>query len=52
MKKLLSYLSGLLLIAMLNLTVAFAQSVGGRVISGVVTDENNEPLPGAGVIDS
>lgn len=29
MKKLLSYLSGLLLIAMLNLTVAFAQSVGG-----------------------
>lgn len=30
MKKLLSYLSGLLLIAMLNLTVAFAQSVGGQ----------------------
>lgn len=49
MKSLLSYLSVLLLV-MLNLSGAFAQSEGGRRITGVVTDENNEPLPGAGVM--
>ena len=52
MRSLLSYLSTLLLVVILNFTGTFAQTVGDRVISGVVTDENNEPLPGAGVMTS
>ena len=53
MKSILSYAVAVVASILLLTTIdAYSQNPvgGGRIISGIVTDENNEPLPGAGVM--
>ena len=50
MKSRLPFFFAVIFATMMTLSGAFAQVGGGRHISGVVTDENNQPLPGAGVM--
>lgn len=52
MKSILSYAVAVVASILLLTTIdAYSQNpVGGRIISGIVTDENNDPLPGAGVM--
>ena len=53
MKSILSYAVAVVASILLLTTIdAYSQNPvgGGRIISGIVTDENNDPLPGAGVM--